>query len=277
MPDEEIELGTVEDAPIVESSPTPASEAENTPEPEVVEEPKKDNGVQKRINQITREKHEARQEADRVKQENAELAKQLEALKTPKAELSQPQENDFTDYNEYQQANSNYVVEKATQGAYEKLRAENQATENATKQANQEQAFATKRTEFQEKAATKKEHYQDFDEVVYGDGLAPFMDTELAGQLFDMDKGPEVAYHLGAHLDVAERIHALDPVSRARELTKLEFQVESVTGGKKVSDAPDPIVPLGNSAVVSKDEKDMSDDEWWAGRYAQLNARNNPQ
>jgi len=273
MPDEEIELGTVEDAPIVESSPTPASEAENTPEP-TVEEPKKDNGVQKRINQITREKHEARQEADRQKEANAALTKRLEALEAPKTELSQPQENDFTDYNEYQQANSNYVVEKATQGAYDKLKAESLATEKANRAAEVQNSFNTKIEGFHERVAEKQEHYQDYEQVAYGHS---FMDQDLAGQLCDMDKGVEVGYHLGANLDVAEKIFALDPVSRARELTKLEFQVESVAGGKKVSDAPDPIVPLGSSETVSKDEKDMSDDEWWAGRYAQLNARNNPQ
>ena len=98
------------------------------------------------------------------------------------------------------------------------------------------------------------------------------MSMDMAERLMDMDKGPEVAYHLGSHLDEAERIFALDPINQAIELTKLEYKVEALAP-KKVSDAPDPITPIGNAETVNKSEDDMTDDEWLTWRNNQVNQK----
>ena len=269
--EQQAELEVVQDAPIDDSSPSPASEAETAPETSEAEKPKKNNGVQDRIHQLTREKHEARQKAERAEEANSDLTKRLEALESANKapEASKPQESDFDDYSEYQKADSDYVVSKATQGAYDRIRSENLASAKATSEAERATAIKAKHEAFQEKVAAKRESYQDYEEVAYGHN---FMDQDMAEQLFDMEKGVEVGYYLGSHLDIAEKVLAMTPIERARELTKSEFQVESVKP-KTVSDAPDPITPLGSSEKVTKHEKDMGDEEWMKARYAQLNAK----
>ena len=50
---------------------------------------------------------------------------------------------------------------------------------------------------FNDNLDTKRDHFMDFESVAYGHS---FMDMDLAEQIFDMDKGPEVAYHLPEQL-----------------------------------------------------------------------------
>jgi len=267
-----------EEAPVETAShddtaaPSPAPEVEanalqadvDTSATETPEEPKKVNKVQERINQLTREKHETRQE-------NADLRARLDKLEAGPAvkapDLVAPDPDKFDTDQEYQTANAQYYADVSLKATDDRLAVENQETERNTRQ----QTIETKKKAFDENVTSKRENFQDFEDVAYGH---KFMDMDLAEQIFEMDKGPEVAYHLGAHLDEAARIFALNPVQRARELTKLEFQVEALKP-KVVSGAPDPITPLGNSEAVDtagdNGENIKSADEWREWRNKQLN------
>ena len=231
---------------------------------ETPEEPKKVNKVQERINQLTREKHEQRQE-------NADLRARLEkieagpAVKAP--DLVAPDPDKFDTDQEYQTANAQYYADVSLKATDDRLAVANEQTQQQT----QRDAIQGKKAAFEENLASKRDNFQDFEDVAYGHN---FMDTDMAVQIFDLDKGPEVAYHLGSHLDEAARIFALTPVQRARELTKLEFQVEALKP-KVVSGAPDPITPLGNSEAVDESGKNGENikdaNEWREWRNKQLN------
>lgn len=253
----------------VAPSTTPEAEAETKIEAEgsVAEESgqvKKPNKVQERINQLTREKHEARQK-------NAELEQRLKSLETKNAETKEPElvvplEDSFDSDSDYQKAHAQYVANTAAAVAYDRLSAENETRDQASRQQARDTELATKAKTFAANLESKRSAFQDFEDVAYNHA---FIDTDLAEQLLDMDKGPEVAYHLGSHLDDAERIFSLPPVQRARELTKLEFTLEAVKPNK-VSGAPDPITPLGNSESVNFDPDKLTADEWRAYRNKQI-------
>ena len=229
------------------AAPSPAPEVEATTEnnvdaeasaTETPEEVKKPNKVQERINQLTREKHELRQK-------NAEFEARLKTLETPatsKLDLVAPDPDKFDTDQEYQTANAQYYADVSLKATNDRIDTQNQDLAQQKRQ----DSIQVKKTAFEANLAEKRGNFEDFEDVAYGHS---FMDMELAEQLFDMEKGPEVAYHLGSNLDEAERIFALAPVQRARELTRLEFQVEALKP-KKVSDAPDPITTLGNSEAV---------------------------
>lgn len=248
-------------APEAEVKPEGQTEASAAGKPE---EAKKPNKVQERINQLTREKHEARQR-------NVELEERLKSLEakateTKAPELVIPQEDSFDSDSDYQTAHAKYVADNAAAVAYERLSAEHKTRDEAGRQKERETELATKQKAFTANLESKRSGFQDFEDVAYGHS---FMDTDLAEQLFDMDKGPEVAYHLGSHLDDAERIFSLPPVQRARELTRLEFKLEAIAPNK-VSGAPDPITPLGNSESVSFDPDKLNAEEWRAWRNKQV-------
>ena len=264
MSEEQSEV--IQDAPIAESSPAP----EATPEIENVDaiEPKKVNKVQERINQLTREKYEARQETAALEARIKQLETSTPVTKEP--EIAAPNEDDFDDHSKYQQANAKFVAETASNAAYDRITAENQVRDQANTETARQAELKAKKSSFDANLAEKRGNFEDFEDVAYGH---QFMDTNMAERLFDMDKGPEVAYHLGSNLDVAEKIFALPPIQQAIELTKIEFQVDALKP-KLVSGAPDPITPLGSAEKVIKDEDDMTDAEWLEARYAQINARN---
>lgn len=254
-----------------QAAPSPAPEAEVKPQgeaeasaTETTDEPKKVNKVQERINQLTREKHEQRQE-------NADLKARLEKLEQVKpvektVELVAPNPDEFDTDQEYHAANAKYYADVSTNAAKAEVSANNQSRVEADEQTQRQEAVKTKKAAFEKNLDSKRANFEDFEDVAYGHN---FMDLDLAEQIFEMDKGPEVAYHLGSHLDEAERIFALPPVQRARELTKLEFQVEALKPNL-VSGAPDPITPLGNSETVNQDMDKLSVQDWLALRNKQV-------
>jgi len=234
-PTTEAESAEVEQVETPVTTETPEGSAAETPEPKKVTE------TQKRINTLTRKRHEAEQETERLRQENERLKAQ-----TVESEPQAPEESAFETDAEFQVATAKYGAELAAHKATTAVRAETQASTQAQLAAARESEVATKKQAFEANVESKRDNFADFDQVAYNH---QFMDSEMAEIIFDMDKGPEVAYHLGSNLDEAARIHALPAVLRARELTKIEFQVEALKP-KVVSGAPDPITPLGQSETV---------------------------
>jgi len=231
---------------------------------EGTEEAKKPNRVQERINQLTTKNYEE-------KQKNAALEERIKNLESSQpatpanTDLVAPNEDDFDSPQEYHTANAKYYAEVSGNAADVRVAAGQAETTKANQKNERQTEIDTKKKGFEENLSSKREHFQDFEDVAYGHD---FMDMDLAEQIFEMDKGPEVAYFLGSNLDEAQRIHALNPVQRARELTKLEYQVEALNP-KKVSSAPDPISTLGNSEVVAVNEDNMTADEWQVWRNKQ--------
>lgn len=268
--------GEIENTPshddTVEPSTTPETESnEVVAEGSAAETPevKKPNKVQERINQLTREKHEERQK-------NAELERRLAALESrpvadEKAVVSAPNEDDFDSYSDYERAREEHIAARAAQAAYDRLKQEETSKSTKSQEQSRQEELKTKKAAFDQSVDKKRGHFEDFDEVAYGHN---FMDLDLAEQIFELEKGPEVAYHLGSNLDLAEKILGMTPVKRARELTKLEYTI-SALAPKKVSGAPDPITPIGGSDKSgSKSPSEMSDAAWLAWRNNELNSRN---
>lgn len=251
-------------APEVESKPVEGQE--DTSATEKTEPPKKDR-FQTRINQLTAKNYE-------TEQRNAELETRLKALESKPAaaeesDLVAPNPDEFDTDQDYQTANAKYYADVSGRAADARVNANNEASTQERERQTRQDSIKAKKIAFEESLDSKRGHFEDFEDVAYGH---QFMDMDLAEQIFDLDKGPEVAYHLGSNLDEAARIFALTPVQRARELTKLEFQVEALKP-KVVSDAPDPIKPLGNSEVIDEvgvNGENLSTDEWQKWRNKQV-------
>ena len=239
------------------------SEAGATEQPE----PKKD-GYQKRINQLTAKNYEAEQRA-------TELESRLKALETKpvvaeEPSLIAPDPDEFDTDQEYQTANAKYYAEVSGNAADARVNANVEAGNQERERQSRQDSIKAKKDAFDQNVDSKRGNFADFEDVAYGH---KFMDIDLAEEIFDMDKGPEVAYHLGANLDEAARIFALDERGRTRELTRLEYQVEALAP-KMVSDAPDPIKSLGNSESIDNvgvNGENITDaDEWQRWRNQQL-------
>lgn len=232
---EEIESATPADAQAeqVQQVEQQQGEEATTEQPQAVEESAEDKAkrepwFQKRIGELTREKYEAKRQADTVAQEAAQLREQLARI----------QQGD------YAEAEPEDVHTLARQEA-QRMVAEQSFNDTCNK------VYAAGKAEF-----------PDFDNAVANLQMVG-VNRDFLELATSSDAGAKLIHHLGTDLDEAARIAALPPVQMARELTRLEFKLAQPVAAKPVSKAPAPITPIGSGGVTDPGLRDdLPIDEW---------------
>lgn len=230
------QVGEIESNEITESAPV--EDAKETEESEGEQQPELDN-VQKRINKITAEKHEARREAE-------ELRKRLEALESkPKEAAKKPELSEF-DYDDdaYQAALVDYRVQKALEDRDLKLNQAEQA-----RRAQEQQIVFNDRIEKLKKP--------DFWEVA---NAVPTLAPEVVNTLMEAEDGASLIYHLGTHLDQADKLASMSPNQALLEIGRMSASLNKKKT-VKLSAAPEPIDPINSGGSLSKKIEDMSMEE----------------
>jgi len=227
-----------------ESTDTPASAAEN---PEKGEEKAKPSpGVQKRINELTRDKHQLREEKRQLEEELNRLRQQA----SPQ-EPKEPKLADFDNDADFVAAVHKYHQDKA---AYDSSQGKQRETQEQEAQRKQEARFKTAQ-KFVNDLNKEKANYEGIDEVIADPTFALItkeMSPDLVTLIQESPKNVALFYHLGTHLEEAERIASLSPVQAARELALLESRLE-IPKPKTVSNAPPPVKQVKGSSVTEKD------------------------
>jgi hypothetical protein len=214
-----------------ESGTEQTDDTAEKPETHEEEHAKRAPWFQKRIDELTREKWEARREADAAKA-LAETLRQRQPDDQPKQEIPDL---------------DRLVTERATQ--LRDAEAFNEAC-NATYQKGLKDI---------PNFAQAVEGYQ-----LLG-GLADKRDFLEA--INALPNGPQLYHHLGVNLDEGQRVLSLPPVKMTLELNKLS---QKLAAPKPVSKAPDPITPIGGSSVNDGDPEKMSMADWIKWREKQL-------
>lgn len=186
--------------------------------------------AQERISQITREKHEALREAERLK---ARLA-QYE-------QYQRPDPAQFTDQDEFDQQQAAYQAAQLRKSeiAFEKTDQEARALKASV------EAFNERAEDFAKEVPTFKP--DALADVIYGQPNAQI----LAREVLDSEYGPQLAHYLAQRPNDAMRIASMDPRQMVRELTKLEISFANPPP-KKVTQAPTPIKAVSGSSTASK-------------------------
>lgn len=172
------------------------------------EKPKSD-WVQRRIDQLTREKHEEK--------------RQREALEAQLRQL-QPQ----TEHQPGQQMTP------------DQIRAE------AKRLIQQEKFDEACNSVFD---AGKKEFSADWDSSLRTFQMLGGAPAEFLEAVTSMDHGHKVLHALGQDPEAAERVLSLPPLRMALELARLEAKVAQASPPKQVSKAPAPITPVGGKSA----------------------------
>lgn len=228
-----------------------AQEPEQIETPEAVEplesapadteaQPKED-GFQKRINKVTADKYAEKRRAD-------ELQKRVEELEAGKVQTTTdnaPKLEDFDyDQDKYQAALIDHRVTTAL--------AENQAKQSQEAISAQAQE-ASKTYEGLVNELGKDDFYEVANNI-------PTLDQGLVAELMSTKEGVEMIYHLGSHLDIADRISNMQPLQAMAELGRISAGM-SAPKPIKTSAAPDPIEPLNSGGSLNKDVGEMSMEE----------------
>lgn len=299
-------MSAVSDMPKVETKPDaalPKPEAEAKPEPkegdktpeksaapeqpeldptaEAEPEKKPAKGVQKRIDELVKQREEAERRAEAERAEKARLLSLLEEKSKPTAEPAKPAPDedpepkepsraDFQSPEEYDAAVRKWSREYAT---WTSDRAVKEALADRDKQEQQKQIEEGQRAAREayvarvEKATAK---YPDYKQVAESPDVS--VSIPMAQAIMHSEHGPDIAYHLGKHPEEAKRISGLNPVQQLVELGQIvaklnapapETKPEPKPETKPVSAAPKPIKPLGPGASeIRKSPEEMTMEEY---------------
>lgn len=214
-------------------------------------------GVQSRIDELTRARHEADREAAYWRG----LAQQQSAQTSAQAAPTKPTVDQFEDYGEYVEALTDWKAEQAVA---------KRMAEDSTRKVGEVrvQTFQERQTEF---AKTTPDYVE-----VMRNSTAPIA-SHVIEAAQESDVGPQLLYHFAQNPDVLDRINRMDERQANREIGRLE----ATLGTSKASAAPAPATkkvtqapaPAGTSKTQGRattpDLANASMDEYMAQRKSQ--------
>ena len=219
---------------ITEEESAPSEEAA---ESETEEKPKK-GGVQKRIDELTRQRYEAEARAEQAEREAAEL-RQAQTKNGHNANRPTLEQYDY-DQDAYEAA----MVSWAEDG----LKRQNEAATQAEK-ARAEQLEQIKRNaEINRKMTEGVTKYPDFIEVVSSPDLPSLQEINNTAfeAVINSDKMAEISYYLGKNPSEVYEFQNMPPISVMRKVIELEHKLGS--SRKETTNAPPPPKSMnGNS------------------------------
>lgn len=234
-----------------ESQATESAPVEDAKEPETTEaEQPTEDGFQKRINKVTADKYDAIRKQELADKRADDLQAKLDKL-NESATLTEPklEDHDF-DEDAFNKAQVDFNVQEQVKSELAKQAAEQE-------QKNQD-AEAQKITDsFNEQiTALGKEDFTAKAESI------PELPPGVAGAIMSLENGAEIVYHLGTHLDKADLLSSMSPMTAMAEIGRISSQI-SVKPEIQTSAAPDPIEPVNSgSALSSNIDDEMSIDDW---------------
>ena len=230
--------------------------------------------IEKRFSDLTRQREEARKDAERerVKREELEArVRELEGKAAPKEAPAEPNEKpraeQFKDAFEYAEALAEWSAEQAIANR-EKAEAERKAAE---------QRDATMR-QWADRVKSVRDELPDFDDMIGSSDVS--VSDQVRDAILESDVGPRILYHLAENPEVATKLASLSTVSALREIGKMEARFEKAATptestpetrpAARASRAPAPISPI--RATTGAMDNNLDSDGQFHGTYAQWKA-----
>lgn len=245
-----------ESAPVEEGQEVAAEEtAAETVETKEDTGDYKPKGVQKRIDELTREKYEAKRLLDQERAERQRLQEFLAAQQQPKEQTAPPSLEECGWDDEKHRVE---VAKWAAKQEIKALQAEENKNRQQYQQQEQRQAFKQAVDGVNEKGARE---FADYSTVVLNNPAIVVTET-MAAILAQTDNGHKIAYYLGNNPGESHRIASLPDILQGVELGRLETRLNSVQ--KKTTTAPPPIKPVSAAPMGNNEPDSTKNPEAWA-------------
>ena len=315
LPTNEPALSATSDVPIIETKPDSTPAEKVVPAAEVKEEPKTEDsappveatedssaapdeakkpakGVQKRIDELTRQREDERRAREAAEARLDRLFGILEKpakqpdLNTEIKEPVKPVSTDFANPEAFDAAVLDYS-EKMTDWKVKKGIEEFKASEQKRLASEAQNAqVKTLQENFTKREETVRQKYADYSTVAESPDV--IVSLPMAQAIFSSEQGPELKYFLGKNPDEAKRISGMttkmidqqgqiidvpDVARQLVELGKIEARLTTpapVT--KPVSAAPKPITPISKATEASPTPEEETMDQYAARRKKELNS-----
>jgi hypothetical protein len=230
------------------------SEAESSPASEDKHE-EKSNGVQERINQITREKYEERRKREELEAELEKLrngSQQPQAASQPVETLQAPQlPEDIYDEDAMKQYHRDMqeYVNKASEANTRKFYESQQEAQKKQVTQQEQQALLKQYADNAQKAGVDLDKLANAEKVLNQHRLDP----QVAMRLMKDANGPQVITYLADNPAELDEVLRSDPISAAIKI-ETEIKAKALSTTPKVTKAPDPIPDIGGGGAVELDE-----------------------
>ena len=252
--------------PEVEAVQTEPTEEVERSEPEIEEKeqeekPKANPKLERRFSEITKQREEARKEAQQERQAREALEARLAALErqpapqAPKVD-EEPQPSQFNDAFEYAKALAEFTADKRIG----EMRRQDAEAKEAVERQKVIETWASK-------VQQAKASLPDFDDIVASSSVV--VNDDIRDAILESDVGPQILYHLAENDEIAEKIAGLNPKQALREIGKLEARFEAKETKSQAapnvrSKAPAPIQPLRGSSPA---DVPLSSNGEWHGTF----------
>jgi hypothetical protein len=234
------------------------------------EDRKQNPKLERRFSEITKQREEARKEAQREREARESLEarlRDLEAKAQPqKAETEveqEPKPEQFSDMYEYQQALVDYRVDQ-------RLAEEKQKEAQAKANAERDKMLNV----WSDRVKAAKAEIPDFEDMVGSADVV--ISNEVRDAIFESEVGPRILYHLAENPEIADKLKGMTLTAALRQIGKLEAQFEKAEPLSKPvasrSKAPAPINPI-RSAANGRDVNLTSDGQFHGSYQAWRAAR----
>ena len=268
MSDEQIndELPQTDPVPTPEPVETESEATEVEAQAEELDpvDDKKDPWYKRRIDELTRDKHEARRHAERLEKMLEQMASSQKTPEPAVPAIQPPNPEDFAggQYDpRYIQAQLEYTRVSAIEEAKRAVAIEYEQRAQA-----QRQAEAQAKLETAEAAARAK--FADYDAVIENitSDARLAQNPTIREALLGTENGPELAYILGKNLDVAYEISQMNPIQAGMKLAEIVNR-----SPRTVRNAPTPVKPITATGTITgkKSYAEMSTAEYIAARNAE--------
>jgi hypothetical protein len=233
----------------VETEPlTETEQSESAAEQgKTIEERKQNPKLEKRFSELTKQREQAKAEAQAERQQREALETRLRALEQqaiPQKVQSideEPQPGQFQDAFEYAKALAQYSTETA-------LRERDQ--QDANRKANEEMQKTLQ--SWNTKLEKVKADIPDYDDIVSTANVV--VSDDIRDSILESDVGPRILYHLAEDLEFAQKLAQMPTRKALIEIGKLEKLYERTEAKAEPvvkSKAPAPIRPLKATAGVA--------------------------
>ena len=210
------------------------------------EEKKQNPKLEKRFSELTKQREQAKAEAQSERQQREALETRLRALEqqaVPQVQNNdlEPQPGQFQDAFEYAKALAQYSTEKA-------LNERDQ--QEANRKANEERQKVIQ--SWSEKLEKVKADMPDYDDIVSTANVV--VSDDIRDSILESDVGPRILYHLAEDLEYAQKLAQMPTRKALVEIGKLEklYEKGEVKQEPVVkSKAPAPIRPLRATTGVA--------------------------
>ena len=216
-------------------SATTATEEQSGADGEEVKKPPR--GVQKRLDELTRQREDAERRAERLLAIVEGMKQQPEAQAPP--ELVRPSRDDYSDQAQYEDAFMAFAVENAKLSAKTEVESMTKAAKEQAARIDMEARNRVVQEAYAQRVVATKAKYADFSEVAESPEVQ--IPIAVVHAIVQAEDGPELQYYFGKNPDEAKRLLALPPPIQLVELGKISMKLASPTAPKPVlSNAPPP-------------------------------------